>query len=107
MEISVQKGYGLTQNGNEYKKSKIAKTIACVGGTTALAATTLGACADIVSISKGKKPMGGFILGLPLLVPTLLGSGIGALVDHFIVNKNRKEEADGAAAQQEKLQLQA
>ncbi|MBQ2983475.1 MAG: hypothetical protein IJD57_01590 [Candidatus Gastranaerophilales bacterium] len=108
MEISTQKGYGLTQNGNQYKKCKTAKIAGAVTGTAAAVAVGLQ---GINSLKKGQLPKS--MRNIDVIHTTAIlasiwgaiGTGAGAIIDHFI-NNNRKQEADGAAIQKQKLNTQ-
>ncbi len=108
MEISTQKGYGLTQNGNQYKKCNTAKIAGgALGATTALAFglsalndVKKGKCKSIYSL---KEIAGNIAINSGIYAA--IGTATGAIIDHFI-NNNRKQEADGAAIQKQKLNTQ-
>ena len=81
----------LTANGNKYEKSNIGKKAGLAAGVS------LGAIAgatDFLGEGALKVAKGG-IGGAAYLGAIALG--VGALVDHFIINKNRMTQADGEA----------
>lgn len=106
MDVAATKGYALTQNGNQYKKSTTARKVGVGVSATAGAVLTAGGISEAIKIGL---PVGKFIAGGASVtgVWTLASLGIGYLVDKFIIDKQRKEQADGEAVVQQKLSLNA
>ncbi len=92
---SSNRKYGLTANGNQYKKCNIAKNI----GTGIGVAQTAGMTAMAAG---GRTSNTLFCCGLGI-VGALVYRAIGTLVDNSI-NKNRMAQADGEAALRNKMQ---
>ena len=81
----------LTANGNEYQKSNKAKKIGAAAGTA------FGAITGALDGPENYKQLAGYGL-IGAIVCGAVALGIGALVDEFIINKNRMTQADGEAA---------
>lgn len=92
----------LTQNGNEYKKSNAGKVIGAVIGAAPMAAGAI--CCIASGKTKAAQSIGGPIYAA---LYGLVGAGLGALVDHFIINKSRMTQADGEAALKKQLDKNA
>ena len=87
---------GLTQNGNEYKKSNTGKIIGAVPGTALLAA--IGTTAIRNKLTKGATGLkgNGDFFALTALIGAI-GITIGTIIDHY-TNQKRKNQADDKAS---------
>ncbi len=102
---SIQSNYGLTAQGNQYKKATAGKnTGRFIGAAPGTVLTAASACI----LAEGKKVgiIGiGMSLGLTLL-GGLVGKLLGGLIDNQ-TNKERMAQADGEAAREQHLSQMA
>lgn len=104
MNVTQTKGYALTQNGNQYKKSTVARKIGV--GASATAGAVISAYGIKETVKTGASALGCALGGASMTAVWALGAlGIGYLVDKFIIDKQRKEQADGEAIAQQKLNI--
>ncbi len=94
--------YGLTENGNKYKKCNVAKNIGTGIGAAQTAVMTIAARPGVYPDGSSSTMSNAlFCCGLGI-VGTLIYRAIGTFVDNS-VNKNRMAQADGEAVLKDKM----
>ncbi len=95
--------YGLTENGNKYKKCNVAKNIATgVGVAFTLGMVGEGSAHPINCTNLKPYVKAGLGWGATGIVFTILNRAIFSVIDNSI-NKNRMAQADGEAVLKEKM----